>query len=213
MRDLLEALRQAARNLNLRLLIIPPALVGLCVLVCLWPPAAEHLQNDLEVVAPCLVALVAAVYAIRWIKGRRLVHGMLSLLAVAMTLREVHDTPGLEFMSKGIYMCLAAFGVAWALLWRRLDADLRADWRHASWLAASFAAYFLAVLIARRAFRAIPGEHAMHRSLEECAETVAHLMLLATSLLARQPEARAADAGQGQPSLAQAASVSPDSPA
>ena len=77
---------------------------------------------------------------------------------------------------------LAGIGV-WTGLWhRRLREPLR-DWRHTSWLIATFAAYFLSQVIARRAFKIIPGEDAIHVPLEEWAETTAHLLFMATCLV------------------------------
>ena len=51
-------------------------------------------------------------------------------------------------------------------------------------------AYARAFLLYRRSFRFLPGEDHLHNFLEEGAETVAHLMLIVTSLVGRWRRAR-----------------------
>jgi len=54
-----------------------------------------------------------------------------------------------------------------------------------AWWTATMAVYFLSVLISRRVFRHIlPCEKELHIPLEEVMETMAHLMMLGTSILA-----------------------------
>jgi len=194
--DLVDPGRKARlpwRQINWWLMLIPPAGLLVSVAVSRFDDELfQNLQNDLEVPAPFMVALVSVVYLSRAAIQRNVLFGLLGLLATAMTLREVHDLPGLHFMSKGVYVALGLVVACGVLLVRRVWAALQADWRHTSWLAATFFGYFLALLVMRRAFRSIPGEHHIHRSLEECAETVAHALFIVTSLVAawRRPPAK-----------------------
>lgn len=166
-------------------MLLAPAALLACLALTPMDSLFQRLQNDLDALAPFLIGAVCAVYAAKFLLCRNPLMLLLATMAAAMTLREIHDLPGMRFIDKGIYVSLG-LGAAWALLsHRRLEASLRADWRHASWLLVTFAAYFLAVLVARRAFRIVPGEHHIHRSLEECAETIAHGLFLLTGLLAR----------------------------
>lgn len=176
----IEVMASSPRGrINWWLLLICPASMGIAVLASrLNPEAFRYLKVPLEAPAPYMVALVALVYATRSLVTRNPLYILLTALAVAFTLREIH----FDWTHKGIYVMLACIGV-WAGLWRvRLREPLR-DWRHTSWLIATFAAYFLSQVIARRAFRFIPGEHAIHIQLEEWAETTAHLLFMATCLV------------------------------
>ncbi len=166
-------------HINWWLLLICPASMGIAVVASrLNPEAFHYLKAPLEAPAPYMVALVALVYATRSLVTRNPLYILLAALAAAFTFREIHW----GWTHKGIYVMLACIGV-WAGLWRgRLGGPLR-DWRHTSWLIATFAAYFLSQVIARRAFRFIPGEHAIHAQLEEWAETTAHLLFMATCLV------------------------------
>jgi len=121
-------------------------------------------------------------YAARSLVTRNHLYMLLTALAVAFTLREMRDNEYLKWTKQGIYVMLVCIGV-WAGLWRnRLRVPLR-DWRHTSWLIATFAAYFFSQVIARRAFKFIPGEQAIHIPLEEWAETTAHHLFLITALV------------------------------
>jgi len=169
-------------------LLIGPVGLLICVGLSRFDAFFQQLQNRLEAPAPFLVGLVAAIYLARFVFHRNALFLLLGVLATGMALREIHDLSGMHFMKKGIYVILGIV-VVWGAIWRRpVVAAIRSDPRHTCWLAATFVAYLLAVLVMRRAFRFVPGEHHIHRSLEECAETVAHLMFLVTSLVASRPK-------------------------
>ncbi len=173
-------------------MLIAPILLGLMVFLGQFHPQAFHdLQVWLEVPAPFLVAFAAGIYLLKASRTRSPLLVLLAALSIALTCREMHFAG----TSKGIYVALGVLAL-WTVLWRkRLHRPLR-DWRHTSWLIATAWAYVLSQLIARRAFRFVPGEHAIHRSLEEAAETIAHLMLIFTALLA---ETRALAMRRAQP--------------
>jgi len=166
-------------RINWWLLLIFPASMEVAVLASILNPETfPYLKAPLEAPAPYLVGLVALMYAVRSLVTRNPLYILLTALAIAFTLREIH----FDWTSKGIYVMLVFIGI-WAGLWRgRLRVPLT-DWRHTSWLIATFVAYFLSQVIARRAFKFIPGEQAIHIPLEEWAETTAHHLFLVTSLV------------------------------
>jgi len=168
-----------AGHINWWLLLIGPAAVAVSIVYSrINPEGFQRLQNQVESPSPYIVAFAAAIYAVRAACTRNALYILMTALGAAFTLREFH----FDWTHEGIYVMLGGLGV-WTYLWRRRLVEPLRDWRHTSWLIATFGAYFLSQLIARRAFRGIPGEHEIHRSLEECAELAAHLMLIITSLV------------------------------
>ena len=169
----------AIKNINWWLLLLGPlAALAAVVYSRFEPEVFHHLQVSLETPTPWLVAAVAVIYAVRFALTRNRLFLLLAGLATAFTLREFH----FDWTHKGIYIMLVGLGI-FALLCRKNLRVSLGDWRHTSWLLATFGAYFLSQLIARRAFRIFPGEHEIHRSLEECVETAAHVLFLVTSLV------------------------------
>lgn len=177
------------KHINWWLLLIPPISAGVGVLVSrMAPEFFQTLQVQLEGPAPYMMFAVALLYGVRSVATWNRLCMVLTGLAAIFAMREFHW----EWTHHGVYYMLATLGV-WALLWvKHLAGPLR-DWRHTSWLIATFAAYVLSQVIARRAFRVIPGEHHIHRSLEEWAEVTAHLMFLLAALVGYWPKARKAD--------------------
>lgn len=182
--DVRVLLNDVRQSIDWRLLLIPPLAILASLPLSHFDNFYQGLQGWLEGPAPLIVGAASLVYFLRAGLARQHLSLVLAVLAAAMAMREGRTWTGLGFMTKGVYVAAGAVAV-WSCFWRRqLRQDLRSDRRHAAWLAATFVAYFLAVLIGRRAFRFIPGEHHIHRSLEEWAETVAHMMFVTTSLLA-----------------------------
>ena len=169
------------------MLLGPLAIAVAIVHSLLAPEHFQRLQVTLEIPAPYLVGFVGLIYAIRFIRTRNPLFILMTVLALTLMLREFHfewrtAESHFDWTGKGLYVALAALGV-WAVRWRnRLIEPLR-DSKHTSWIIATFWVYFLSQLIARRAFRGIPGEHEIHRSLEEYIEMAGHLMLIITSLV------------------------------
>jgi len=90
--------------------------------------------------------------------------------------------------SKGVYV-VAAFVGAWLICRRKEIGTLIKNTPVEIWLWAAFLCYALAQLIARRVFAEkylglLPNEEQYHIPLEETMETMAHLMLAATCLVA-----------------------------
>ena len=90
--------------------------------------------------------------------------------------------------SKGVYV-VAAFVGAWLIYRRKEIGALIKNTPVEIWLWAAFLCYVLAQLIARRLFAEkylglLKNEEQYHIPLEETMETMAHLMLAATCLLA-----------------------------
>jgi len=136
-------------------------------------------QTYPEIVAPFLLAAAVAVYVVNSVVTRNPLSMILVGLSATLLCREVH----FEWTHRGVYFMLAAVAI-WALAWRRRLKRPTRDARHTSWLLATLWTYLLAFLISRRAFRFVPGEQAVHSFLEEGLETVCHVMLIVTSLLA-----------------------------
>ncbi len=176
------------RQVNWWLLLLIPLTIALFVAHSrLDPKGFQRLQNSLEHPAPYLVALAAVIFAARFIYTRNPLCAILTVLAAAFVIREFHfewrsGERHFDWTGKGVYVVLVALAV-WAVFWRKRLAEPLSDWRHTSWLIVTCAAYVTAQLIARRVFRSIPGEQEIHRSLEECAETTAHLLLIVSSFI------------------------------
>jgi hypothetical protein len=167
------------RKIHILPLLLPGASVVVAVITSVLAPEAFHrVQVWLETPAPYLVAVAATLYLARAVVTRNPLYMILAGLGVAFTCREFHFAGS----GTGVYVALVALGIWAGLWWKKLREPLR-DWRHTSWLLAAMFAYFLSQLIARRAFRGIPGEHEIHRSLEEWAETTAHLIFIAAAVL------------------------------
>ncbi|MCE5279364.1 MAG: hypothetical protein ABFD92_07480 [Planctomycetaceae bacterium] len=137
------------------------------------------LDERLDELGPWLVMIPVALYWVRMIVTRNPLYVVLTLLAASLLMREIHFTG----VDKGIYV-LGVMVLVLAVAWRDLLARPLKDWRHTSWLLAAVATYALSQIIARRAFKKIPGEDWIHCILEEGMETTAHLMLITASVVA-----------------------------
>jgi len=175
-------------QVNWLLLMLGPIAAALAIVVNNYDAEGfQHLQVLLEYPAPWMVASVVVIYAIRSVATRNPLYVLSAVLAVIFTLREFH----FEWVHHGVYAMLAGLAI-WTVIWRKKLVRPLKDYQHTSWLIATATAYLLSQLIARRAFRPIPGEDQIHRSLEECAETAAHLMFIATSLVGNWRKAASA---------------------
>ncbi len=137
------------------------------------------LDHELDKIGPYLLIVPVAIYAIRSAVTFNPLFVVLTFLTASLLCREIHFSG----MDKIIYGCMAVTG-AWMVLWRRRLIRPLTDWRHTSWLICTMATYVLSQVIARRAFRFVPGEDPIHSKIEEGVETMAHLMLIITSLVA-----------------------------
>jgi hypothetical protein len=149
-------------------------------------PFYQSLQNylDRDCVAANIVGLAAVIYLLCAFRQRSILCLLLGLLALTFTFRELRDVPGLGFMSTAVYIIAGALAVLGAVFFQKVTQAMRADWRHTSWFLAVFAAYAVALLVQRRAFKWGPSERHIHRPLEECTETLAHAMFVVAALMA-----------------------------
>lgn len=138
----------------------------------------SRLDARLEEVAPWLILIPTALYWIRAIATRNPLYMILTGMAASLLCREIH----FDGMDKAIYV-LGVVVVVWLIAWRDILVDPLKDARHKRWLIATMATYLLSQIIARRAFKSIPGEAAIHCYLEEGVETAGHLMMIVTSLV------------------------------
>src|SRR5262245_60903617 len=131
-----------------------------------------------ELIAPPILCLTVGFCARRAMLDNNLFFAWLTGLAAVFLIREVHFS-GSDPVT-GVGLLLLAI---WAALRRRALLDALLAWRHAPWLYATVLCYLLSQLVARRAFRGLPGEKGLHVGLEELLETAAHLLFLLTAVL------------------------------
>ncbi len=170
--------RVAGRPLAWWPLLLGPAAVAIVALCSRVYPAFEQLDAQLDWIAPFLVICPVAVYAVRVLATRNPLAMVLLALTGSLFCRESH----LAGTHKAVYVMVAGV-LLWAFAWRNVLAEPLKDTRHTIWLLATVAANLLSQLIARRAFRFVPGEDAIHSKLEEGVETTGHLRLIVTSLI------------------------------
>ncbi|MBN2584462.1 MAG: hypothetical protein JXL80_15480 [Planctomycetes bacterium] len=139
-------------------------------------------KNTYEAMAVPLTAAATFAWLLRAAVSRSRMALVIAVQAAVFCCREIHFTG----THHGVFVA-TGFVAAWALVWAWVRRDLllpeTEDWRQISWLVATAAAYAVAMIIQRRAFKWIPGEQAVHVPLEEAAETMAHMMLLAAALI------------------------------
>jgi hypothetical protein len=137
-----------------------------------------------EWMAMPLIGLASVVFWAAAIRFRSESHLLLAVLTLGFFLREWHFVG----TTQGVYVVILACA-GWAAL-RRRELAASDELRHVrGWLVAALATYLLSQLVARRVFAAhhlnlLPNEDALHVSLEETLENVAHLMMLATAWIA-----------------------------
>lgn len=139
----------------------------------------DMIHVRLESFAPLLPAAAALAYAARLVVTRQRLQLLLMCLAIAFTLREIHW----RWTHSGVYVMAGAIAVWAGLWWRHLWPRLRQDRVQGVWILAAAMAYFVSLLISRRAFRGIAGEQEIHLTMEELTETVAHCMLIFSGLV------------------------------
>jgi len=136
-----------------------------------------------QIALPLVLISVVAYGLLAWCR-----HNEFSLVMFILSLgffcREWHFAG----TSTGVYV-VAAFVGAWLIYRRKEIGTLIKNTPVEVWLWAAFLCYALAQLIARRVFAEkylglLPNEEQYHIPLEESMETMAHLMLAATSLAA-----------------------------
>jgi len=157
----------------------------------------DKLVAALESIAHWLLVIPTIVYWVRAIHTRNPLYVILTVLAASLLCREIHFTG----MDKAIYP-LGVIILIWVVAWRDIIAKPLKDRRHTVWLVATVVAYFFALLADRRALKFIPDEAQIHSQIEECAETMSHLVMIVTSLVGNWrrynwPSRRPADIDKG----------------
>lgn len=139
-----------------------------------------------ELVAPWIPAAAAVLFGLRALWQRNLLFLLMTGFAVAAMFRELHY----DWTHHGVYYFLVML-MACAWLWRERIKPLARQGNFLPWFKATMAAYFLAVLLARRAFRdMLPYEDDVNTQLEETMENVSHSLLFLTSLATPWPTRR-----------------------
>lgn len=140
-----------------------------------------------ELVAPWISAMAATLFGLRALWQRNLLFLLMTGFGVAAMFRELHY----DWTHHGVYYFLILL-MACAWLWRESIRPLARQGNFLPWFKVTMATYFLAVLLARRAFRDIlPYEDDINTQLEETMENVAHSLLLLCSLASPWPNRRA----------------------
>jgi hypothetical protein len=171
------------RRVHWTWLILIPAGIALSILGSLLPWNYEALQHGLEAAAPVILALSIPVLLARALKSHNLACWVVLLVACAFLLRELHDLPWLRWIDIGVYLAVLAAGGIMLIFRHRIAARFQSDPWQATAAMFLFVAYLVALLIDRRVFKFVPGEKVIHSGLEETAETIAHLGMLAFSLV------------------------------
>jgi len=200
-----EWIRLLFREIRWSYFLIAPA--GCVVVVAMHLAGLDFLlaKRPHEILALVLVAAAFFSFARRWRRGDGDMFPILTFAAGALFLRELHfdfsEAPIVEMISDAtetmIFVCLGVV-VVWCVAWRdRVTPNLTGG-SLTPWLAASFFAYFVALVIQRRAFKGLPMEQELHVPLEEFGENLAHTLFLIASL------ARAGGPGGARPDGAEA---------
>jgi hypothetical protein len=179
----------SATRRSWRPLLAVPAVVALGLLArpLGFPGLLEKRPHEL--IAPPILCLVVGFCARRAMLDNDLFFAWLTGLAAVFLVREVHFTGSDPITGVGLVLL-----VVWAALRRRALLDALLAWRHAPWLYATVLCYLLSQLVARRAFKSLPGEKGLHVGLEELLETAAHLLFLLTAVLGNlRPRGEAAE--------------------
>jgi hypothetical protein len=136
-----------------------------------------------ELAAMPIIGLVSLLFWTAAIRYRSEFHLVLAVLTLGFFFREWH----FEGTGTGVYAVLLIC-LVWAALRRGRLKQPYVTGSTRYWLVAALTTYLLSQLIARRVFSAgelgwLPYEHALHISLEETVENLAHLMMLVTSIV------------------------------
>ncbi|MHC4386304.1 MAG: hypothetical protein ACYSUG_04865 [Planctomycetota bacterium] len=146
-----------------------------------------------QIALPLVLVSVVSYGLLAWRRGNELAK-VLFVLSVGFFCREWHFAG----TSKGIYV-LIAIVAGWSVYRRKRITALIKDTPVEIWLWAACLCYVLSQVIARRAFGSdhlniLPMEEQYNVEFEETMETLAHLMLAVTSLVAwRQFDAKKED--------------------
>jgi hypothetical protein len=164
-------------------------LIGLATLIILICIALQFSSLNLrmkgfaEPISPPILALATVIFVLRaWRTGNPLC-AVLAGLAFSFTCREIH----FDGTDKGIKVALAVL-IVWTILWRKRLIAAARDISHSRWVLASALTYALSKLVEKRVFKSgrleiIPNEEAIHVTLEEGMELVAHLLLLLSTVM------------------------------
>ncbi len=136
---------------------------------------AKRPQEVLGLILPAVAVLIAG---LRWVIRRERFHLVLTVAAASLLCREIH----FRGSHHGIYAAMAGIGL-WCYLWRRSLLPAVHRTRKGRWLALAAWAYFVALLIQRRALKFLPDESKLHIQMEELAENIAHLFVIILSLV------------------------------
>ena len=154
------------------------------------------LKKNHELIAIPLLGLATVLWLASARRTREPVTCAAALLGIALTCREIH------FKGSNFLIFVA---VVTALFWgwprrRMLLAALRKR-IELQWYAGALWSYFLSQVVAHRPFKGLPGELRLHVPIEEMLESVGHVVIFCSAVLAWQ---RARSTAEGAPAPASA---------
>ena len=180
---------------------IPPWIIAFPLAAAGFVVVAERLQWTWalgyglhEFIALVVLGFVVLVFIARSVRGDGLWFKILGCWSAAFLLREIHWDP--DILDQVVHVALIVIAV-W-IFRKRKELKLELErWPGAPWMAACLLTYISSQVIARRAFKFIPGEDALHVPLEEVTETMAHLLFLVVSLVPIRKGGRGAGQADG----------------
>ena len=172
-----------------------PMLLGPLVMLCFYQVVGDDYvpvswKPTLETIALVLTPIAILAGLIRLGVQRLEYHLLLTLLACAILLREIHW----DWTTKFVYAAVVALAI-WGWVRRnRMNRFLDPNPWARVWLIATGCTYVLSQAVARRAFRSIlPEEDRFYDDLEELLECTAHTMLIVTILVGSWARSRFVD--------------------
>lgn len=172
-----------------------PLLLGPLVMLCFYQVVSDYYVSlswkpTLETVALVLTSTAILMGLIRLGVQRLEYHLILTLLAGAVLLREIHW----DWTTKFVYVAVAVLAL-WGWVRRaRMNRFLDPNPSARVWLIATGCTYVLSQAVARRAFRSVlPEEDRFYDDLEELLECTAHAMLIVTILVGSWSRSRFED--------------------
>jgi len=157
-----------------RFMLVIPVMTAL-LMGSHWVPGLEFLGNKKlqEKAAIAIAAVMFVTYLARYAKSRSKFSMMLLVAATAFFARELHFT-GTDYMIKRMPFAM----MGWLWVWRDDIRDSLQDRRQMTWLALAVVMYVYSQFCARRGFKFLPFEKAIHEVLEEGSENCAHIVML-----------------------------------
>lgn len=158
--------------------MLAPVYASVFVIMTYWMGLERLLEKQSqENLALLMIGVPTLVLPYRYRAGHGPLYLILAFLAASLLYREIH-LPG---TGDGVYVCLLIVMVWTIAWWKRITPQLKQG-RTFALVVATLFTYFCSQVIARRAFRGLPGEQTLHVALEEVTENMGHFLFILASL-------------------------------